>query len=77
MKTIISEKDTKIAIDIADTLIYFRRECGCFPTKKLLDNAIRDEVNTRPLDNKAYAAMMVQDILIANEEWFDKECEPE
>lgn len=72
-----TERDTRVAIDIADTLTHFRRECGCFPTKELLKKAIDDEVKLRPFDNKAYAAMMVQDILIANEEWFDRECEPE
>lgn len=77
MKTLLSEKDAKIAIDIADTLTHFRRECGCFPTKELLKQAITEEVKLRPLDNKSYAAMMVQDILVANEEWFDKESEPE
>ena len=72
MANLMSNKDQLIAKDIANTIIHFRRECGCFPTTELMRKAIHEETTIRPLDNKAYAEMMVQDIIIQNKEWFAK-----
>lgn len=76
MKTI-SERDVKIAIDIADTLTHYRRDCGCFPTINSIQKQIETELSVRPVNDKSYARMMVEDVMRQHDEWFDKECEPE
>jgi hypothetical protein len=73
----LSNKDALVAIDIADTLTHYRRDCGCFPTIESLKLQITTELSTRSVDNKSYAMLMVEDVLRHNEEWFDKESVPE
>ena len=77
MEKLMSERDMRLASDVADTILHFRLDCGCFPTRKAMEMAIVEELQIRPFQNKDYGKIMVEDIIQMRGEWFDKECEPE
>lgn len=73
----ISNRDMRVGTDIAETLIHFRRELGCFPTIDSMKENIKAEVSVRHVDIKNNAAMWAEDIIRGHDEWFNKESEPD
>ena len=59
------------SVDLAETVLYYRREKGALPTIELMGEFIRSEVKSIEIWT------MTEDRLREAGEWFDRECEPE
>lgn len=71
METILI-KEREIAKDIVNTILYFRENNNCFPYVEDMEQAIKEEAETR-CHNKIMVVEISKQMIREMGEWYDKE----